>query len=412
MFRNTGISGQFQNKPELPALHQLLSQALENRGKQMQIIWRTPTGAIFTLIVICNMRGDPRWCLYCEQKGKRDLLFDYSSCDVILVNNLITSSCAEAQKSGKSIFAGGPKSAAKQPPEQAPVVENFSPDPPSEAIEPRDVVAPTDPLNSQGSISPTDPVHSKGQAIPNDSKNPLDTPDPLTKPSQSSASTSFQPAAADQELPFAVPSRYTAPSATGPVQPPPSLVLSPRSIDADAIQTVMTSLRNKDTGMFMTSAFLYFLEQEYFRSLRSRSSLSVILFDIREEGPEDGNMVRQKLPPGAMVDAVMRITELKRHVDVLAHYDEDSYALLLPHTKAAGARTFANRLIRSLTEKPLGRIDASRLAIAVGCSSIPEDFVDLSKLLGAADLTLSQARKNRVPLVMFSDIKNTVTVPQ
>ncbi|CAN5243805.1 hypothetical protein BH10CYA1_BH10CYA1_09180 [soil metagenome] len=368
MFRNTGISGQFQNKPELPALHQLLSQALENRGKQMQIIWRTPGGGIFTLLVICNLRGDPRWCLYCEQKGKRDLLFDYNSCDVILVNNLITSSCAEAQKTGKSPFASSQKLSGKAT--DSPTVENFNPELPAEVTQ---------------------------QASP--------------AAAQASPPTSFQPAAAAQELPFANPAQYTPPPATPQVKAP-SLLLCPRSIDGDAIQTVMTSLRNQDTGMFMTSAFLYFLEQEYFRSLRSRSSLSVIVFDIREESPEDGNMVRKKLPASALVEAVVRITALKRHVDVLAHYDEESYALLLPHTKSTGARTLATRLIRSLTEKPLGGIDGSRLAVAIGCASIPEDFVDLSKLLGATDLTLHQARKTRSQLVMYSDIKNSVTVNQ
>jgi hypothetical protein len=370
MFRNTGISGQFQNKPELPALHQLLSQALENRGKQMQIIWRTQGGAIFTLIVLCNLRGDPRWCLYCEQKGKRDQLFDYSSCDVLLVNNLIASSCTEAQKTGKSPFATNQSKTTKQPSEAAPldVVENFNPELQSDTIE---------------------------------------ETNPSTKPP---LPTSFEPAASTLEQPFASSARYTPPVPMPPTQSAQSLILNPRSIDAEAIQHVMTSLRNQDTGMFMTSAFLYFLEQEYFRSLRSRSSLSVILFDVKEEGPEDGNMVRKKLPPAALVDAVVRITALKRHVDILAHYDEDSYALLLPHTKSTGARTFANRLIRCLTEKPLGRIDGSRIALAVGCASIPEDFVDLSKLLGAADLTLSQSRKTRTPLVMYSDIKNSVTV--
>ncbi|MFN8553348.1 MAG: diguanylate cyclase [Candidatus Obscuribacterales bacterium] len=373
MFRKTGISGQFQNNPELPALHQLLSQALENRGKQMQIVWKTPYGAIFTLIVLCNLRGDPRWCLYCEQKGKRDLLFDYNSCDVILVNNLITSSVTEAQKTGRSPFAAGQKLSAKPP--ESDVIQNFNPEPPAE-IE----ASPAKPESTSKSTSqPTPP-------------------------------TSFQPAAAPQEMPFANPTPYTPPSVV-PTRSP-SLLLCPRNIDGEAIQNVMTSLRNQHTGMFMTPAFLYFLEQEYFRNLRSRSSLSVIVFDLREESPEDGNMVRKILPAAALVEAVVRITALKRHVDILAHYDDESYALLLPHTKSAGAKTLANRLIRSLTDRPLANVEPSRLAISIGCASIPEDFVDLPKLLGATDLTLSHAKKTRTRLVMYSDIRNSVTVNQ
>lgn len=130
MFKKPGISGQLQNRPDLPALHQLLSQALENRAKPMQVAWRAPGMANFTLVVICNMRGEPRWCFYGEQSGKRELLFDYASTDVLLVMSLISSSCDELQKSARGTFTGlqkpttqqlaGASQASQNPPNQQP----------------------------------------------------------------------------------------------------------------------------------------------------------------------------------------------------------------------------------------------------------------------------------------------------
>jgi diguanylate cyclase (GGDEF)-like protein len=182
-----------------------------------------------------------------------------------------------------------------------------------------------------------------------------------------------------------------------------SFAVQPRVIDGAAIQSVMMSLRRADTGMFIYPAFLYFLEQEYFRCYRSRSPLSVIVFEMRlRSGAES----RQLLPGPAILDAVLRISQLKRHVDLLAHYDAFDYALLLPNTKANGAQIFANRLVRALTASPLGgEVDASKLSLSMGCSSIPEDFVDLSSLLGAADLAMAQAKSQNKPVIMYRDIK-------
>lgn len=177
----------------------------------------------------------------------------------------------------------------------------------------------------------------------------------------------------------------------------------PRAIEASAIQSVMMSLRRIETGMFIFPAFLYFLEQEYFRCYRSKTPLSVIVFEMRVQS---GQSVRQMLPAAAMLDAVLRISQLKRHVDLLAHYDMFDYALLLPNTKANGAQIFAKRIVKALTDTPLaGEVDAGHLSLALGCASMPEDFTDLSELLGAADMAMAQARDNKRPVVMFRDIK-------
>lgn len=193
------------------------------------------------------------------------------------------------------------------------------------------------------------------------------------------------------------------------VRPKSALTLSPRMIDNSAIQSIMMSLRRAETGLFIYPAFLYFLEQEYFRAYRSRAAFSVVVFELRQKKVIDGKLVKRILHEKAQMDAILRISNIKRHVDMMAHYDSYDYALLLPSTRPQGAEIFINRVIDALKAKPLGgEIDPSQLAIAFGCCSIPDDFKDMSSLLGGADLAMDQARKKEQDLVMYRDIKDRV----
>jgi GGDEF domain-containing protein len=180
--------------------------------------------------------------------------------------------------------------------------------------------------------------------------------------------------------------------------------LEPKSIDKRAIQNVMMSLRRPETGLFTYPAFLYFLEQEYFRGYRSASPISIIVFNMRINSSNAN--VKEPLPLAAVSEAVRRISRAKRHVDMMAHYETFDYAMLLPNTKVSGAAVFANRILKTLKEEPLmPGLDPERLSIAFGVASIPEDCVDLSLLLSAAEVAKNAALNNANPIVLYRDIK-------
>jgi len=192
-------------------------------------------------------------------------------------------------------------------------------------------------------------------------------------------------------------------------RPKSALTLAPKVIDNAAIQSIMMSLRRAETGLFIYPAFLYFLEQEYFRSYRSRASFSVVIFELRQKKIIDGEVARRVLSERALMDAVLRISKIKRHMDLIAHYDAYDYALLLPSTRVQGAEIFVGRIIEALRDRPLGgEVMANQLALAFGVASIPEDFKDMASLLGAADLAMTQARTTEQPLVMYRDIRHLV----
>ena len=167
----------------------------------------------------------------------------------------------------------------------------------------------------------------------------------------------------------------------------------------------MMSLRRPETGMFTYPAFLYFLEQEYFRGYRSGSPLSVMVMEMRVvSGPP--HLSREPLDVPAVAEVVRRISRLKRHIDLLAHYDQYDYAMLLPNTKTSGANIFAQRVARAIWSSPLAYgVDSANLSLAFGVACIPDDCLDLGVLLAAAEAAKAQALRAAVPIALYRDLK-------
>ncbi len=182
-------------------------------------------------------------------------------------------------------------------------------------------------------------------------------------------------------------------------------VLEPKTIDSAAVQAVMMTLRRADTGMFNYPAFLYFLEQEYFRGHRAGTPLSIIVFELRvKTGIKE--QIREPLPANALNEAVLRIMQEKRHNDMLAHYESFDYALLCPDTKGEGAVVFANRLVKSLTKEPLSStVNAKNLSLSFGIACVPEDFLELGLILSAAETARSHSVESEVPVVIYRQIE-------
>lgn len=182
-------------------------------------------------------------------------------------------------------------------------------------------------------------------------------------------------------------------------------ILEPKSIDSAAVQAVMMTLRRADTGMFNYPAFLYFLEQEYFRGHRAGTPLSVIIFELRvKTGIKE--VIREPLPAAALNEAVLRIMHEKRHNDMLAHYESFDYALLCPDTKGEGAVVFAKRLVKALTKEPLSvSVNEKNLSLSFGIACVPEDFLELGLILSAAETARSHSVETEQPVVIYRQLE-------
>ncbi|MFA6559405.1 MAG: DUF4388 domain-containing protein, partial [Candidatus Obscuribacterales bacterium] len=97
MIKKTGIT--LKNVPDIPILHQMLSQSLQKPGEKLLATWRNNETLLFTLEVICSLKDrDPRWLLICEKSGKRSVVCQISGHDVLLIYKQIATASANAHE--------------------------------------------------------------------------------------------------------------------------------------------------------------------------------------------------------------------------------------------------------------------------------------------------------------------------
>lgn len=296
--------------PNLTDIHHSLSQTMEKKGEGTEISW-TADGRDFKLNIHCRLfEGEPRWQLIEVHTGYESIIWEYVSCDVLLIFNLIASATGQQELQMPTERTLGTKDALRDP---------------------------TRAMSSYFLMPPSD---------------------------AETTCTSFSALVAEANENVSIKENAAQPIAR-----------ISKKVDTQAIHSVMMCLRRFDTGMFTYAAFLYFLEQEYFRAYRTRGAFSVVLFSVKTK--EWGN---QGPNNEILRELAARIAKVKRHNDVLAHYDyDDHYILLLPGTSVIGARRLVSRLsavLKGLVEE---------MEIAFGVAGVPDDCTDLGALLGEAE---------------------------
>lgn len=308
--------------PNLTDIHHSLSHTMEKKGEATEISWTVEGGREFKLNIHCRIfEGEPRWQLIEAHNGYDSIIWEYVSCDVLLIFNLIASATGQQELQ----------------------------------------------MPAERTLSTKDALRNPNKAMSSYFLMPQED--------ASSTYTSFASMINEVSESLAAPVKERA------AQP----VRHSKKVDTQAIHSVMMCLRRFDTGMFTYAAFLYFVEQEYFRAHRTRGSFSVVLFSVKTNAWKG-----QKPSNETLRELAARIAKVKRHNDVLAHYDyDDHYVLLLPGTSVIGARRLVTRVSEVLNDLVDG------MEISFGVAGIPEDCTDLGALLGEAeyDKKVSEASK-------------------
>ncbi len=170
-------------------------------------------------------------------------------------------------------------------------------------------------------------------------------------------------------------------------------------IDETELQMVSKSFLKAETGILTYPAFIYFLDQEYMRYQYFNFPFSVIVFSLGLKKGEHNPI--ESLSAIAIRRAMQRIAQVKRPVDLLGHFEQADFTMLLPNSNAAAAAAAANRIIEVLSEAPLtSDMDMHSMWSAYGIATIPEDCQEMDKLLQAAKRARDQARHGRERIIL------------
>ncbi len=174
-------------------------------------------------------------------------------------------------------------------------------------------------------------------------------------------------------------------------QPAAHLDLQPKQIDSGLVDSVRRALLSGETGIFTYSALLFLLGVQI---KCSTSPISMLIMEIQP--------TRATLARGKTVLNATEVQELANRVDkatsarnVLAHYDDRDFAVMLPGIRADKALRIAERIYKALATSPLDRKEATGgMFVSIGIACIPDDAVDVATLLGEAERAKQQASKS------------------
>ena len=143
------------------------------------------------------------------------------------------------------------------------------------------------------------------------------------------------------------------------------------------------------------------LREEFRRALRYDDPLALLLLDLdhfQRLNDEHGRSVGD-----AVLGDVARVLQRSvRETDLLARYEGEAFAILLPRTSLTGALTLAERVWREVAALRTGPRDALRITASLGVSGFPHHAVHSSEqLVRTAEQALSRAKhegRNRICL--------------
>jgi GGDEF domain-containing protein len=249
-------------------------------------------------------------------------------------------------------------------------------------------------------VSPDQALNPKSASQANSNQNR--TPFVINEVSPNSQQT---PPANQQGAAQGQQQKTNAAQPTQPQQTSTKPLPKPVELDRVAVDNVFKSLSNPETGLLTHSSFLFFLVREFTRYQGNGEPFSLIIMELNVliSGSVGGKLPRP-LPPRGVRAAAERICSITRPLDLLTHYDQSEYAILLPATSRQQSAEFAIGVGKALLSKPLlPDMEPKSLVVHMGVASFPEDTSHPGILLAAASEAKSTAQIAGKPIILFSE---------
>lgn len=136
------------------------------------------------------------------------------------------------------------------------------------------------------------------------------------------------------------------------------------------------------TGVGNRAAFTKQLGEEFHRAKRSGRPLSLVRLDVAPD-------VSRETETESLLEAVAeRLLELSRTGDMVAHFDGDGFAVILPGTDREGAAVLAERYRRGIE-----RTVESAVSVSVGVAELDSDSGSVEVLLDLADAAVEDGKR-------------------
>jgi diguanylate cyclase (GGDEF)-like protein len=156
------------------------------------------------------------------------------------------------------------------------------------------------------------------------------------------------------------------------------------------------AFRDELTGLYNHRYFQEVIESELDKSVRYKNPLSLLLIDI--DSFKNINDTFGHLTGDHVLKEVSQIMiKLVRHIDIIARYGGDEFAIILPETGKTGGKVLAQRLRRGIEQHQMKQDNQSvTVTVSIGLVSTDMANVTITKnaLIAQSDQALYKAKRN------------------
>lgn len=161
----------------------------------------------------------------------------------------------------------------------------------------------------------------------------------------------------------------------------------------------LPELVSAETGLLTYPAFLFMLEREFYLAWRANRGLSILIFSVN--CPQATRLGVRNLD-GPIKEYLSLVMKTKRKYDVLAHYKDGLFALILPQTAISGAKGVARRMLKALEAK--SNPFSASLSCSFGAADVRTDGRTLSMILVAAEQARKTAEEVGPKILAYRDL--------
>lgn len=163
-------------------------------------------------------------------------------------------------------------------------------------------------------------------------------------------------------------------------------------------QAVHSALLNPQTRIMSQEAFLYFLEKEFQRAFHFGSIFSLVVFSIKPP-PQNENAAQTMKAVNMTIGAIGRI---KSDVDMLGHFGEKGYAIIMPNSDGHAAAVLLDKIVTNLT-KFSPELSQYRPVLHFGTASVPKDSKTIQGLMNCAQQAMIEASKRGITRLTYGE---------
>lgn len=156
-----------------------------------------------------------------------------------------------------------------------------------------------------------------------------------------------------------------------------------------------SALTRPETGLLAGGAFQYMLEREFTRAFRFGNAFALLLFCIKHETAH--------MPAKALLSLSQTISTIKREVDIMGHFGDKCFGIILPDVDSARACFLVDRIITELPQRSPELAEYSP-AFYFGIASVPQDGTNLRSIVSNAQKAMFEAAHRNVARVQFAEL--------